>query len=275
MLKQLLKYEFKATRNVYGALYLALVLLSVLLGLSARSQNAGINRHMAEFQVILVIIYVAVLFGIAVLCFVNTVQRFYNNLLGREGYLMHTLPVTETQLILSKLIASMVWIICSFLVAIISVTVMVSIGVLDGETFAAFDWKELVLLWQDLKDKLNADICWMMFWSLLTSLAQLAGIILCVYASCMIAHQFKRCTMVVGVVAFVGMNMVENWIVRMFQLDSAVSVLTEQSADLANGIVVTLSGLNTNLQELALDLAFAAVYFFLTRWLMKNKLNLE
>ena len=35
------------------------------------------------------------------------------NLLGREGYLMHTLPVTPAQLILSKLISSMVWLLCS------------------------------------------------------------------------------------------------------------------------------------------------------------------
>ena len=61
-------------------------------------------------------------FAIAVLCFVSTVQRFYKNLLGREGYLMHTLPVTETQLILSKLLTSMVWVLCSGLVGIVCIT---------------------------------------------------------------------------------------------------------------------------------------------------------
>ena len=41
---------------------------------------------------------------VAVVSVMTIVTRFTRNLLGREGYLMHTLPVTESQLILSKLI---------------------------------------------------------------------------------------------------------------------------------------------------------------------------
>lgn len=111
MLKQLLKYEFKATKSLYFGLYLALALLSVVLGVSFRQENAWAdNTNFGRLEVILMVLYLSVIFAIAVLCFVSTVQRFYKNLLGREGYLMHTLPVTETQLILSKLITSMVWV---------------------------------------------------------------------------------------------------------------------------------------------------------------------
>ena len=118
MLKQLLKYEFKATKRLYFGLYLALALLSVVLGVTFRQEHA--LAHSTSFQnleVILMIVYVSVILAIAVLCFVNTIQRFYQNLLGREGYLMHTLPVNENQLILSKLLTSMVWVLCSGLVA--------------------------------------------------------------------------------------------------------------------------------------------------------------
>ena len=132
MLKQLLKYEFKATKRLYFGLYLALALLSVVLGVSFRQENARVdNTNFGRLEVILMVLYLSVIFAIAVLCFVSTVQRFYKNLLGREGYLMHTLPVTETQLILSKLITSMVWVLCSGLVGIVCITVMVSIGVFD------------------------------------------------------------------------------------------------------------------------------------------------
>ena len=96
MLKQLLKYEFKATKRRYFGLYLALALLSVVLGVTFRQEHA--LAHSTSFQnleVILMIVYVSVILAIAVLCFVNTIQRFYQNLLGREGYLMHTLPVNE------------------------------------------------------------------------------------------------------------------------------------------------------------------------------------
>ena len=125
MLKQLLKYEFKATKRLYFGLYLALALLSVVLGVTFRQEHA--LAHSTSFQnleVILMIVYVSVILAIAVLCFVNTIQRFYKNLLGREGYLMHTLPVTESQLILSKLISSVVWMLCSSIVGIFSFAAM-------------------------------------------------------------------------------------------------------------------------------------------------------
>ena len=149
MLKQLLKYEFKATKRRYFGLYLALALLSVVLGVTFRQEHA--LAHSTSFQnleVILMIVYVSVILAIAVLCFVNTIQRFYQNLLGREGYLMHTLPVNENQLILSKLLTSMVWVLCSGLVGIVCITVMVSIGVIDSETFGMVDWNSWKQLWQ-------------------------------------------------------------------------------------------------------------------------------
>ena len=105
----IVEIEFKATKSLYFGLYLALALLSVVLGVSFRQENAGADHtNFVRLEVILMVLYLSVIFAIAVLCFVSTVQRFYKNLLGREGYLMHTLPVTETQLILSKLITSMV-----------------------------------------------------------------------------------------------------------------------------------------------------------------------
>ena len=155
MLKQLLKYEFKATKRLYFGLYLALALLSVVLGVTFRQEHAlAHSTSFQNLQVILMIVYVSVILAIAVLCFVNTIQRFYQNLLGREGYLMHTLPVTETQLILSKLLTSMVWVLCSGLVGVVCITVMVSIGVLDAEVLGTLSWDRWKQLWQMLYEEL-------------------------------------------------------------------------------------------------------------------------
>ena len=131
MLKQLLKYEFKATKRLYFGLYLALALLSVVLGVTFRQEHA--LAHSTSFQnleVILMIVYVSVILAIAVLCFVSTVQRFYKNLLGREGYLMHTLPVTETQLILSKLLGYYLHLLTKVIIPLIFVHTFVNL-VLD------------------------------------------------------------------------------------------------------------------------------------------------
>ena len=287
MLKQLLKYEFKATKSLYFGLYLALALLSVVLGVSFRQEHA--LAHSTSFQnleVILMVLYLSVIFAIAVLCFVSTVQRFYKNLLGREGYLMHTLPVNETQLILSKLLTSMVWVLCSGLVGIVCITGMVSIGVLDAEVLGTVNWDSWKQLWGMLYGELGTKFWLVMFWTILINLARLASLILCVYAACMIAHQFKKQTMVAGILAFIGLNIVENQIDKLLGMNDVTLFVgvTYKLMDVSGGSEGTpvMHYLTTAFGQGAgylfcfvFTAAIAAVYFFLTRWLMKNKLNLE
>lgn len=286
MLKQLLKYEFKATKSLYFGLYLALALLSVVLGVTFRQEHA--LAHSTSFQnleVILMIVYVSVIPAIAVLCFVNTIQRFYQNLLGREGYLMHTLPVTETQLILSKLITSMVWVLCSGLVGIVCITVMVAVGVFDPETFGMVDWESWKQLWGMLYGELGARFWLVTFWTILINLARLADLILCVYAACMIAHPFRKH---VVILAFIGLNIVENQIDKLLGTNhvNLFMDITYRVADVnVTGVSYGMTpmrwltaALGTDVGYLfcfAVTAAIAAAYFFLTRWLMKNKLNLE
>lgn len=289
MLKQLLKYEFKATKRLYFGLYLALALLSVVLGVTFRQEHA--LAHSTSFQnleVILMIVYVSVILAIVVLCFVNTIQRFYQNLLGREGYLMHTLPVNENQLILSKLITSMVWVLCSGLVGIVCITEMVAIGVFDPETFGMVDWNSWKLLWQTLYEGLNGRFWVVMLWTILINLARLASLILCVYAACMIAHQFPKHVMVAGILAFIGLNIVENQFDKLLGTND-VSMIVDVMYRVVDVNVTGVSygvtpmrwltaALGTDVGYLfcfAVTAAIAAAYFFLTRWLMKNKLNLE
>ena len=287
MLKQLLKYEFKATKSLYFGLYLALALLSVVLGVTFRQEHA--LAHSTSFQnleVILMIVYVSVILAIAVLCFVNTIRRFYQNLLGREGYLMHTLPVTETQLILSKLLTSMVWVLCSGLVGIVCITGMVSIGVLDAEVLGTVNWDSWKQLWGMLYGELGAKFWLVMFWTILINLARLADLILCVYAACMIAHQFKKQTMVAGILAFIGLNVVENQIDKLLGMNDVtlfvgVNYELVDVSDVSGGTTVmhyltTAFGQGSGyLFCFVFTAAIAAAYFCLTRWLMKHKLNLE
>ena len=97
----------------------------------------------------------------------------------------------------------------------------------------------------------------------------------CIYAACMIAHQFKRHFTIAGILAFVGMNILQNKLETLGM--NGVSLLTDTLLDdSVTPFVLTVSGNSWGgFLIFLLAAAFAAVYFFLTRWLMKNKLNLE
>ena len=100
MLGKLTKYEFKATARVLLPAYLALLLVTVLgkVLLAVPPVQEALNGAIAGF---FVVIYMLMIMGVLFLTFFISVQRFYKNLLGDEGYLMHTLPVKVSTHILS------------------------------------------------------------------------------------------------------------------------------------------------------------------------------
>lgn len=58
--------------------------------------------------------------------FVLVINRFRSNIYGRQGYLTMTLPVNSHQLILSKLVASLVWYFLAGITALLAIGIVIS-----------------------------------------------------------------------------------------------------------------------------------------------------
>ena len=280
MLSKLLKYEFKATGRIYGGLYLAILAAAALLGAFFRFPALA-----SDFPIVVVTtVYLMLCVAIAVITALTIIQRFTRNLLGREGYLMHTLPVTPAQLILSKLISSMVWLLCSILVIALSLGVFFLCGMLNVNGIFS-DWASAVRDFRLLADILQRVLNVSGFMLLLTAIEWLATLvcsILCLYTACMIGHQFKQHFALVGIAAFVVLNVVQNQLLNLlpYNSDNAMGLNLVFSTSASDGsLVYTVSGNKAYvwavLAALAVDLVVCAVYFAATNWMMKNKLNLE
>lgn len=126
MLGRLIKYEFKAGSKMFLLLYAALLFVSIInsiliyIGSGVDQSNVVLNAIQSIFMFGYVILIVAV--GISTLVLI--IMRFYKNLLGDEGYLMFTLPVGTDSQILSKLITALIWTVLSALVMIISIFII-------------------------------------------------------------------------------------------------------------------------------------------------------
>lgn len=280
MLSKLLKYEFKATGRIYGGLYLAILAAAALLGAFFRFPALASDFPIA----VVTTVYLMLCVAIAVITALTIIQRFTRNLLGREGYLMHTLPVTPAQLILSKLISSMVWLLCSILVIALSLGVFFLCGMLNVNGIFS-DWAGAVRDFRLLADILQRVLNVSGFMLLLTAIEWLATLvcsILCLYTACMIGHQFKQHFALVGIAAFVVLNVVQNQLLNLlpYNSDNAMGLNLVFSTSASDGsLVYTVSGNKAYvwavLAALAVDLVVCAVYFAATNWMMKNKLNLE
>jgi hypothetical protein len=122
MLTKLLKYEFLSTGRIFLPLYLTLVGVSAILKLFITIERS--IDLMIVPQVLFTLLYVVLIVAVFALVYILACMRFYRNLLGDEGYLMHTLPVKPYEHVLAKLITSIVWMLASIAVAILSVIVL-------------------------------------------------------------------------------------------------------------------------------------------------------
>lgn len=287
MLNKLLKYELRATTRTMGGVYLALAAVSVALGVWLRMGvgDAAGGSTLGPFDAegvyggvmtVLLLVYMAVLIAVAVLTVLNLLQRFTHNLLGSEGYLMHTLPVSSKQLLASKLLAALLWAAASI------AAVLLSMAVICLVTMVGTAWQGelslgIGLVLDAFKQESGLALPPYLLGVLLAALCGVACTLLRVYAACLIGHQFKRHFAVAGIVAYFLLNGAQNLLLSLAGY-SGLEMGTRTLSTLIAGYEsapVALQFAGGVAAACAINLAFGAVYFFLADWLLRTKLNLE
>lgn len=268
MLKNLLKYEFRATARTYGTIYLALLFVAGLLGFTFRVENDFTESRVFD---VLFTLYDLLAVALVVVTITTVIHRFTRNLLGREGYLMHTLPVTEAQLVGSKLISSAVWLLASAVVGVVSLVVMFCVGA----DFTQLDLSNLLDDWAALRTSFEGDLLAILLWTALLCYARMLCTMLCIYAACMVGHLFRAHNGVASVGAFFLMSWGQGRVENLLNAGGFVRILMGSAGDTIVSEAANHSTLIFFAASFAITAVFGAVYFILTCWLMKNKLNLE
>ncbi len=275
MLIKLLKYEFKFTGRTLLPIYAALLALAVLLnlgdGLDFSYNNSGNWGDL--FFTLLIFAYSCVISAVCIITVVLLVQRFYKNLLRDEGYLMHTLPVSPAQNIAAKLICAVSWSVISLFMAGFSAMLM---------NMSLEDWLEFFRGWGTFIHDLNVafGIHWLLFAleALALALLLLSSNIVEVYLALAVGHMANSRKIACSVAAFIGLQVLTGLLGQLFgrmvvNWDWLISLLDE----IFNGFMhQQIAGIHSLLLgSILFLLAYNAVMFVATSWLMKNKLNLE
>jgi len=266
MLGKLLKHEFRATGRVFILFYAAMIGAAIVTRLLSLTRSSGL---LPPAPYILGIVAVSILIaGVMIVALILTIQRFNKNLIGDEGYLMFTLPVSRDGLILSKLIASVVWTLVSVIVALIALMIIIpdmARGMLNGLSY--FFTKFLPLYgW-----KMDVSL----IFAFLAGLCGIAWSVLSIYAACSLSmlSNSRR-----GAAAF-GFWFAISVVVQILGT-IAISILTRlkfwewfdgwfQRIDYGTAELLISGG------SLFLAAAGCAILYFITRQMLKHKLNLE
>lgn len=272
MLKKLLKYEFYATGRYLLPLLAVLILASAAAGLSIRvlgSPDAG--RVASVFAAIFVVLFFLSVMALAAVTVVVIVYRFYKNLLGSEGYLMHTLPVTVHQLIWSKLIVAVIW---------FTVTSVCIYGCLFAVAFRAQVWAQVLSELGALFERL-ARASGIGAFELISVVAELCVLLLlgafssCLlfYASLAIGHSLPRNKLLASLGVFIGLGLLS----QVFTM--LLAVITGYSL---RGFVTVLNlrtlaqfGHTLLIGGIALNAVYCVALYLVTAHMLGKKLNLE
>ena len=284
MLGKLMKYDLRSGIRTFALIWIGLAALAAINGLTLRITFDGdIQSKLARFiitvlpMVLLVALYVAM--GIFMLVFI--INRFYKGLLGDEGYLMFTLPVSVSEHIGSKLLTSMIFQLGSFAVAVLSGGLLLAV-------LAPANLREITAAVQDMTDylagyPLPAGTGWLIAEFAVYMLIGAAVTILQIYTAISIGHLAKKNRGWFALLAYVGISIAFSIIMNgcmslLLQSDAFPNVplnwefCLDDAGWHVQGIGMMASTLGI---YIGLALLEGSGFFFATRAILSKRLNLE
>ena len=268
MLGKLLKYELKATSRVFIPLYIAILVVSIVNGLS-------LNLEILNIQGLATIVLMCLFISLFVITIVVTIQRFNKNLLKDEGYLMFTLPVSSKHLVLSKYLTSLIWTFLSFVVAFLSFTIIFMIP-----TYKYFDFSyfinEFNLLFSNM---LNLNILGQFIKIILLMIISYTIFIFNVYLALSVGQLpiFNRFRNVSSFIGFLVINLLISYaqnIVSLFVNDASVNIEAIDNINYAISSVTSIVSKGLNI-AIVINLIIILVLFVATTYILDKNLNLE
>ena len=292
MLGKLIKHDFKALGRTLLPLQVGTLIIGIMASLfltiavryvyNESSLGYG-NDQLTSLLVSVALLCFALFATILVASFFVTLflvaRHFYANLMGDEGYLTFTLPVTTNQIILGKTISGFCWMLINTIVIGIAFVIMLIFG---AAYEGVINLDVLEVLGGFLKEVFSEPSGVLFIVMLpLTILTSILNSLLLVYVAIAVGGVFAvKHKVVAAVGAYFVISMVTG------ALNSVIGMLI--SATTALGFldnifllgIYDLGGLFfsmnlTLIVNIVIAIATAAAYYAATHYLLSNRLNLE
>ena len=263
MLK-LLKYEWKACARICLPLYAVELLVAFINRLLY--SDIGSKLLYGIPSIVMTMLYAAIMVALFVVTAVVLVQRFYKNLLGSEGYLMFTLPVSRSQLIWSKLLVALVWSVLSTVLA--ALAWMAEISVVGRENVFSLIAQGLRSLRQHLSGNLTGCAAALVVLCLVSCLVSFLKF----YAAISLGHSFSNHKVLLSVVFYIGFGIVTQTIGSIF---ASVGIQININPDLWTNLPVVQVFSSLAWAAAGVSALLGAAYYVLTLLMLKKRLNLQ
>ena len=258
MLRKLLKYDLKSGLRTFCVVWMGIAVLTGLVCLIF-SFDAENNTAILMIGVLTMIPLMFGVIGAILYSNVFVALRFYNGLLGQEGYLMFTLPASPWKLLTSKLLTAILFVCGTAVISLLSIGFMLNamVGTLGMDLSMMFEMTGLDLSLTE--------------GTVLTIVSYvLNGImgILQIYLACCLGHLCRTKRVLFSVLFYFAINTAISLISSIIQIvmvsgsalmDSSLGALSQASMGYTMGLNVGLS----------------VLFFVICERILRTKLNLE
>lgn len=279
MLGKLLKYDLKAIFRLLFPLYLAGFILAVMNGFFLIPTQAKIQMLQYDFWSAILELFrsmsMMAILSLNLITIIWCLIRVYNSIFAKEGYLTNTLPVSHHQILISKIISSSIA--CAATGLVVSILSLIfSIGYLEFafEINMILEYFDIAEIMEIIKQVPIAFVYSTVLCAILVSI----GYILTIFLSMALGHLTKH-RVVMSFVAFFAIQYV---IIQ--PATSAVLFAYLVKAPISfESFLYGVDGLSGVLLEIvpiiwvviALYGAISAIFYSITAYILKNKLNLQ
>ncbi|MGV8906607.1 MAG: ABC transporter permease [Acetobacterium sp.] len=273
MLGKLLKYEVKATGRTFLPLYLALLALTIITKVLLMiampdvflDSNSGANVDLP--LAISITVYFTLIVALSVMTLIVIIQRFYKNFLTDEGYLMFTLPVPTSKLILSKLIVGLMW------TFVCGLTVALSIFILALGNFSVMEMTQGInMLYGEFQNQFGMSLNILIVESIILVIVDIVASILMIYVSIAIGQLFSQHRIMAAFGAYIVISVVLQIVMTLLTAlipIFGIEYLMNSQINQMKAVEVFINGIS------AFNIITAVAFYFITNYILKNRLNLE
>ena len=281
MLGKLIKYEFKACGRVFFPIYLVILILSIINRIYSQygfiqslKNNLSQKGSLLGVQGILTVFLLALFVSLFVITIIFTIQRFKKSLLEDEGYLIFTLPVSSRNIILSKYIVSLIFVILSTLVAILSFMLM-GIFIENYQFARIMNMTGLIII-----NMINSDkgILTAILVLILGLIIVYTNFVLSVYLSISVGQipKFNKHRSGIGVIAFFLINIIIGYVRSFINNIMPQNVWDGVENSLSSILDNSIFTMNKCYWFMIItDIAIIGLLFYGINFILSKKLNLE
>ncbi|MBE5937637.1 MAG: hypothetical protein E7265_06365 [Lachnospiraceae bacterium] len=280
MLSKLIKNEFKTTGRYILLIMAVLLIITPITALylkygsnalfgTSQSYSSNVNSILAivgkMLESLFSILYIVAIIAAFATTAITLLMRFYKSMIGSEGYLTHTLPVKTSSVIISKTLVAYVWIMLCILVLFVSIMTFTRI-------MGAWEGTEIIDGLRMIHNELctmgitNGHIFLFFFILLIQPIVNILYFVLCFS----IGQRFNGHQIVGTIIAYMGINFT-------FQIVSTIAIaLIGPFIETALIAKLSISSCVYLVLGFALvyQIALSVVYYFVSLYMFKNKLNI-